>query len=163
MLKSRKLPCERCGREVAIRSKGLCPACRAIQLREEGKSKNRKKKVSESCLGDFFSHHITTLESHPYSELSGKRIHSPSSVNIAHIFPKRQAGGFPSIKCHPSNYVYLTWDEHNRFDKLVDENRMGEFREEFSDLLPLLRERIQILLPHITEEGRKLYDRIKNI
>jgi hypothetical protein len=160
-LKSVPLPCDNCGRTVNIRSKGLCPACRYRQ-RGKDKSPTTKRESKRRCLKKYFESHVESLGKHPYSELSGKYINTPSALNIAHIFPKRSGGGFPSVMCHSDNFVYLTWEEHTRFDELLDSNRMDELRDEFSEILPLLRGRISRILPEVEESGSML-DRVLSI
>lgn len=163
---NRKLyPCKECGREVPIRSKGLCPSCRQKQKEEQGDTKVstpirkfnpktlEKRKENRKCLDGYFSYHIEILNKRPYSEESRHPIVSPASVNVCHIFPKRI---YKSIQCNLDNCVYLTWGEHTRFDKLLDELDFELLEEEFPVAWEKVVERVKKLLPLILEK-KKLY------
>jgi len=154
----RKLyPCKECGAKVPIRSKGLCPPCREVQRRNQGEetmltrktpikksfkvNKERKEKLSK-----FFEAHINFLKSNPFCFETGERIYDPSRLNIAHLFPKRK---YHSVEDHSSNVVYLSWDAHTRFDRLVDTNNFDRLQKEF----PKSFERMKKVLPLVEEKG----------
>jgi hypothetical protein len=61
---------------------------------------------------------------------------------IAHILSK---SGYPSVATCPLNIIYLCAFEHSKFD-LQTERFMKE-----SQISNLIKERVQLLLPHLTE------------
>ncbi len=105
------LPCCECGRLVAVRSKGLCPACRKKDL---PKKTYRKKKVEG--LSDFYAGHIEKIKEVGMS-YTGSPIHFASSCNVCHVFPKRI---YKSVAMDDDNIVYLTDGEHGVFDRYLD-------------------------------------------
>lgn len=135
----------------------MCTACRAKETgglkRSTFKSPTSKSKVDYSA---FFARHIAILGKHPYSQNSGKRISNPSKLNICHILPKRKTGGFPSVAEEDLNIVYLTWDEHTRFDGLLFSAEYGKIAEEMPTLFGLLQDRIPKLL-EICRESNKMF------
>ncbi len=106
-----------------------------------------------STLKGYFTYHLEVLKSKPFSVQSGKRIYTPSSVNICHILPKRKYG-FPSLATVIENCNYLTWEEHARFDNLFDTQRFDKLEEEFDKAwigkLPI----IQKLMEICTDKGK---------
>jgi len=112
-MKKRMLPCEICGREVAIRS----------GIRKEGSYKGKKccgvckKKFdsddSKKGRGDFFGMMIRRLSENPYCENCGCVIdygymgHS----NIAHILSK---GRYKSVSVEPLNILFLCAGKNDR-------------------------------------------------
>jgi hypothetical protein len=154
----RKLyPCKECGAKVPIRSKGLCPPCREMQRRSQGEETmlTRKTPIKKSFkvdkerkekLSKFFEAHINFLKSNPFCFETGERIYDPSRLNIAHLFPKRK---YHSVEDHSSNVVYLSWDAHTRFDRLVDTNNFDRLQKEF----PKSFERMKKVLHLVEEKG----------
>ena len=63
---------------------------------------------------------------------------------IAHILPKREEYGFPSVAIHPQNKIFLCIDCHTDFD-----NRGREHVLKMKSL-PIMKERVKALLPHLT-------------
>lgn len=169
MDKNKLYPCEECGTLVKIRSKGLCGGCRQKQRLGDGTlvtkkytikpiTEKRKQKRSDErgCLHAFFEFHITQLEKKPFSEESGKIISEPSATNICHLLPKRKEGGFPSVQCVIDNCIYLTWEEHNQFDKLLDERNYTKLEELFPKSWKKACEKLKKLLP-LSLERNKMY------
>lgn len=166
----RKLyPCIVCGTKVPVRSKGKCGLCRQMERIESGDlttkkytiapiTNKRKKQRSEErgCLGTFFEFHIRQLERHPFSEESGKLIAEPSATNICHLLPKRKEGGFPSVQCNLDNFVYLTWEEHTLFDKLLDNREYKKLEENFPKTWKIVCSRLKKLLS-LCQERNKMY------
>ena len=154
----RKLyPCKECGAKVPIRSKGLCPPCREIQRRSQGEETmlTRKTPIKKSFkvnrerkekLSKFFEAHVNFLKSNPFCFETGERIYDPSRLNIAHLFPKRK---YHSVEDHSNNVVYLSWDAHTRFDRLVDTNNFDRLQKDF----PKSFERMKKVLPLVEEKG----------
>ena len=79
-------------------------------------------------LNKFFYAHIEFLSQHPFCYETGEHIYTPSRLNIAHLFPKRK---YRSVEDHSDNVVYLSWDAHTRFDRLVDTNNFDRLEKEF--------------------------------
>lgn len=65
---------------------------------------------------------------------------------ISHILPKRKEHGFPSVDTHPSNVMFLCGHDHNCFD-LKGKDFILKMK-----LLPVIKERVQVLLPLLTPE-----------
>ena len=103
--------------------------------------KERKEKLNK-----FFEAHVNFLKSNPFCFETGERIYDPSRLNIAHLFPKRK---YRSVEDHSSNVVYLSWDAHTRFDRLVDTNNFDRLQKEF----PKSFERMKKVLPLVEEKG----------
>ena len=159
----RKLyPCGECGREVPIRSKGKCPLCRAKEMgvdkpkktyyipQRTEKNKEKRKRERE-CLGDFFEVNIEELKKYPYSNESGDYIIEPSSLNIAHLLPKSR---YKSVQCHPNNCMYYTWNEHSKFDNLLDKREFEKLEKEFPNSWRIVCDKMEELLPLIKETGK---------
>ena len=154
----RKLyPCKECGTMVPVRSKGLCPPCREMQRRNQGEETmlTRKTPIKKSFKVDkerkekltkFFEAHVNFLKSNPFCYETGEHIYDPSRLNIAHLFPKRK---YHSVEDHSSNVVYLSWDAHTRFDRLVDTNNFDRLQKEFPKSFEIMKK----VLPLVEEKG----------
>lgn len=154
--------CENCGREVSIRStikdgdhkgKKVCGGCRSILTGSFLKSRSVKKNPVEG-LDRYFDYHISACR---FSEESGKPIPEPTVVNVCHIFPKR---AYPSIAGDLENVVYLTWQEHHDFDKLLDQHDWSGLEREFPNCWYDVCVRAANLTRRVTERGklRTLYE-----
>ena len=166
-------PCKKCGTKVPIRSKGLCGICRQNQRKEEGtlpqykkkikpfKASNKaKRKEERGCLGVYFEYHLEELNRMPSSIESKKPIYSPTVANIAHLLPKRKTGGFPSVQCNIENAIYLTIQEHNHFDKLLDEGNFERLEKDFKNSWDYICLKYKKLLD-LCIERNKLYFKLK--
>lgn len=154
---------EGCEWEGAILSKKLCPMHRSMELGKDKKPKKKyyipkqteknkvKRKKARECLGEFFRDTIEKLKANPYSDESGDYISDPSSLNIAHIFFKRQ---YKSIQCNHNNYMNYTFAEHTKFDRYLDTRNFKKLEEEFSNTWDLVCNKIVLLLPIIEERGK---------
>lgn len=163
-------PCKECGRKVQIRSKGMCSTCRVIQLQKERpkvykkpiKSKpsfgGGRNKEQQKLLKDYFDTQLEKLRSNPYSQESGNPIRYPSKANICHILFKRKQGGFPSIAHDLDNCVFLTLEEHSRFDQLLDQAKFDVLEKEFPKVWNC--EKISVLLNKCIERN-KFYFKLK--
>lgn len=131
-----------------MRSKGLCVWCREKQRRAEGEitmsTRKTKPKSDKKELDEFFDRHVELLKQNPRSSESGKPIHNPSRLHIAHLMPKRV---YKSVQTLDANTAYLTWQEHSDFDKLLDQHRFEELEKKFPrtwnsllKVLPLCKE-----------------------
>lgn len=110
-MKGKSYKCGRCGREVAVRSKGLCPACRAAEKKPAVRS--RKNRPSYS---GFYAKMLEVLQMGGMSA-TGRAIHEPSVCNVCHILPKRT---YKSVAEDADNIIFLTSDEHTKFDRYLD-------------------------------------------
>ena len=107
---------------VKIRSKGLCPSCRSKEMQ---KKVCRKKK--REGLSDFFGEMIELLRMSGIS-YTGRSIYEPSVCNVCHILPKRI---YKSVAKERMNIIFLTEEEHTRFDHLLDCMEFDKLEEEF--------------------------------
>lgn len=103
--------CDRCGREVQIRStlKGgdkVCPLCYS----KEKPLKGGFRKEKRDDLKVYFEYHIPRACK---CENCGKGITSPASTNVAHILPK---SFFKSVRSNLKNFMYLCGDCHQMYD-----------------------------------------------
>ena len=156
-----------CDTEQPILSKGLCNFHRMQERKAEGtlpvyKNKinpytikaKEKRTAERSELPSFFQDQIEILSKNPISQQSGKAISAPNSLNICHILPKRKGGGFPSVQSHPDNVLYLTWDEHTRFDALLDRRDYSTLEQEFDVVWPIAIEKVRKLIDIVTERNK---------
>jgi len=156
-----------CETEQAILSKGLCNFHRMQERKADGtlpvyknqiRSFNLKSKDTRSQerndLPEFFQNQIEILSKNPVSQQSGVTISTPSSLNICHILPKRKGGGFPSVQSHPENVLFLTWEEHTRFDTLLDRRDYNTLEKEFDRAWPIVIGKLGILLDVVTERNK---------
>jgi hypothetical protein len=136
----------------------MCTPCRSNFLKsQEGyvpktyTIKASPRKQRDTCLEGYFEVNISLLNKTKRSEESGNRINEPSKVNICHIFPKRK---YKSVQCNLDNVLFLTWDEHSRFDKLLDELRLDDIKREFPNAWENMTIKVRKLLPQVVEVGK---------
>ena len=148
--------CEKCGRLVKVRSKGLCPSCRSKELRESKKENKEKvlhkkkvyRKNTNPELSGFFRIMLDEL-SEVRMSMTGKPIHFPTVCNVCHILPKRI---YKSVATERDNVIFLTDEEHNRFDRLLDEMDFDSLEKEFGAIwMYAVR---KILNMNVKEKGR---------
>ena len=82
------------------------------------------------------------------SEESGFPIYEPSRFNVCHLVDK---GRHPSVQGCLDNYVYLTWEEHQRLDVLLFSHRFSDVEKEFKNSWKIICERYKKVLPLCTE------------
>lgn len=117
MIKSKK--CKECDKPVF--SKGLCQFHSKSKLisKGEGRIKQKRESTVEKSAEKrelrevYFDYHI---ERCTRSEESLKQISNPTRANICHLIDK---GRHPSLQDNLDNYIYLTFEEHQDFDKLL--------------------------------------------
>lgn len=103
--------------------------------------KNKLHRKSQSAIRDaYFEFHIKSCTE---SEESGRRISDPTRANICHLFDKSR---HPSLQGCLDNYVYLTLDEHTRFDKLLYDHEFAKLELEFPKIWPEVVNRMHNLL-----------------
>lgn len=153
--------CEKCGRLVPIRSKGLCPSCRSKELPPKEKKNitvkkkaNRGKKNVNPELSGFFCSMLEVLSESRMS-YTGRPIYYPSVCNVCHILPKRW---YKSIATDKDNIVFLTEDEHTRFDRFLDCLEFDKLENTFPIVWNRALSQIKLMLDEgrIQEKGRLL-------
>lgn len=145
-MKAKPLPCQLCGRESSFRStikkgenkgKKVCAGCKisndgnSFSNTTSGKLKpmtdkaKAKHKERSARRGPYFDHHMQRVT---HSMENGHPIREPGRVNICHLFDK---GRHPSLEAHLENFVYLTWEEHTKFDTYLYTHKFTNIEEEF--------------------------------
>ena len=151
--------CTSCGREdQPWFSKKRCKNCATIEDSKPLKrgstikkqtEKNKANRKSQSTIRDvFFEYHIRNCRS---SEHSGTIIFFPTRANCCHLFDKAR---HPSVQGNLINCVYLTLDEHTRFDQLLYSNEFDKLEEEFPNAWKSASGRMVLLLPEVKEETK---------
>ena len=158
MIQQKKKICKNCQTEQYIFSKGRCQKCATIEDSKPLKrcstikkqtEKNKLYRKSQSTIRDvYFSYHILNCRS---SEHSGSIIFFPTRCNIAHLFDKAR---HPSVQGNLINCLYLTLDEHTRFDQLLYSNEFDKLEEEFPNAWASAKGRMKLLLPAVKEETK---------
>lgn len=159
----KKKICKSCGTEQYIFSKGRCKSCATkedfkplartpiIQKKytiSKQTQKNKEYRKSQSAIRDeFFIYHIPLCK---YSEEDGSRIYEATRANICHLFYKRV---YKSVQANVNNFVYLTLDQHTRFDQLLDKNDFKALEREFK-CWNIVVQRMKNLLPEVKEMGK---------
>lgn len=142
---AKKYKCERCGKEVLIRSKGLCQYCRSKELPPKEKKRitsSYKKKVVNPDLSGFFRLMLEKLEDSRIS-YTGKPIHFPTVCNVCHILPKRF---YKSVATEEQNIIFLSDSEHTRFDHLLDCLEFDKLEQEFPGVWKIALDRIKTMM-----------------
>jgi hypothetical protein len=158
MIPVKNKKCISCGREdQPWFSKKRCKQCASKDYKIPKISpKKRIEKKEQSDIRDvYFTYHISKCRK---SEESGVPIYEPNRTNICHILPKRT---YKSVQGHFDNYIYLTLDEHTRFDKLLDEMEFDKLKKEFPSAIIILYLRFKKLIPFVTETDGKLFNNLK--
>jgi hypothetical protein len=158
MIQQKKKICKNCQTEQYIFSKGRCQRCATIEDSKPLKrgstikkqtEKNKIYRKSQSEVRDvFFEYHIRNCRS---SEHSGTIIFFPTRANCCHLFDKAR---HPSVQGNLINCVYLTLDEHTRFDQLLYSNEFDKLEEEFPNAWKSASGRMVLLLPEVKEETK---------
>ena len=137
---SKLYPCKECGKEVPIRSKGLCPVCREKQRRDAGEetmstrthsitkmTPKRQKKLTDKkkVLDPFFAYHIEQIKKTPYCRNCGDSLIGIRS-EVAHVLPKRETMN-PEVMNNLDNAMYLCSQvSNNNCHKQFDDNQASE-------------------------------------
>ena len=124
IIKNKK--CIECGREdLPHFSRKRCIYC---AKKSYTTNKKTPKIVDKSNLDSYYDKKIKESKTHPYSFESGLFISNLSRKNICHLLPKRT---YKSVEDNEDNFVLLTFEEHSKFDHLLDKFRFGQLQEEF--------------------------------
>lgn len=169
-MQQKKKICKSCQTEQYLFSKGRCKICtgkedqkplQRTQIKQKAyrivpqTQKNKDFKKERSGIRDaYFEHHINLCER---SEESGKSIYEPTRANICHLFDKSR---HPSLQGNLNNFVYLTLDEHTRFDQLLYTHEFEKLEKEFPKAWLKVCERMKELLS-LCEEKTKFYFKIE--
>jgi len=158
MIQQKKKICKNCQTEQYIFSKGRCQRCATIEDSKPLKrgttikkqnDKNKANRKTQSAIRDvYFDYHIRNCRS---SEHSGTIIFFPTRANCCHLFDKAR---HPSVQGNLINCVYLTLDEHTRFDQLLYSNEFDKLEEEFPNAWKSASGRMVLLLPEVKEENK---------
>lgn len=151
--------CISCGREdQPWFSKKRCQRCAKIEdskplkrgstIKKQTEKNKSYRKSRYAIRNDYFDHHINLCK---VSEESGVLISNPTKANICHIFDKAR---HPSVQANLDNYVYLTVDEHTRFDQLLYQHDFERLGQEFPNCLPKVLHRIEIVSGVCTEKTK---------
>lgn len=158
-MKGNNKKCISCGREdQPWFSKKRCKRCATIEDSKPLKrgstikkqtEKNKLYRKSQSAIRDaYFDYHIRNCRS---SEHSGTIIFFPTRANCCHLFDKAR---HPSVQGNLINCVYLTLDEHTRFDQLLYSNEFDKLEDEFPNAWKSASGRMVLLLPEVKEETK---------
>ena len=124
MIKSKK--CSECDRPSF--SKGLCQLHQPKKgIKQNRESTQEKSAIKKEKRDGYFEYH---LERCTRSEESFKQISNPTRANICHILPKSI---HPSVQDNLENYVYYSFTEHERFDKLLFSLEFEKLEKEFKN------------------------------
>lgn len=104
-----------------------------------------KKKAKSEVLSVYFNHHISKIVR---SEESGRIIYEPNRCNVCHLLPKRN---HKSVQAHLENVVYLTLDEHTKFDSLFFTCDFEKLEQSFPNAWPIVIRRLEIVMKACTE------------
>lgn len=161
MIKSKK--CKLCDKPAF--SKGLCSThSNKNSLKKSGRIKNSRqktfdrKKEQSDIRNEYFDYHIEKCFK---SEESNLLINQPNRSNICHLIDK---GRHPSLQDNLINCIYLTFSEHERFDKLLFSLEFEKIEKEFKNSWQKTCEKYLILLPlckestNFTRELKKYLD-----
>lgn len=125
--------CIKCGREdLPHFSNKRCYYC---ARKSYSKPKQVVKTEEKSELDTYYDTKIKESRIEPFSFESGKTIYNISRKNICHLLPKRT---YKSVSSHDENFVLLTFEEHTRFDHLLDKFRFEDLANEFPKTLAKL-------------------------
>lgn len=110
-----------------IKSKTTNIKSKSKSIKSFRESTVERKKEKSELRSIYFDYHIDKCT---HSEESGKPINDPTRSNICHIIDK---GRHPSLQDNLDNYIYLTFNEHERFDYLLFSLRFQDLEKEFKN------------------------------
>lgn len=89
---------------------------RALKLKGAATPKEEREK--KDATGVFYANQLKQAPDH--CEECGKSLAGTKAINpraiVAHIIPKREKGGCPSVALHPNNRAFLCGSDHTDFD-----------------------------------------------
>lgn len=118
------------------------------KVSEKKKSKAGEEKERKKNLTEFYNECLNRM---PHNcEESGEPLFESTIINprtvCCHILSKSK---FPSVECNFDNIIYLSALMHSLFD-LQTERSMKDFK-----IAPLIKERVKLLLPLLTQDEIK--------
>lgn len=160
MIQQKKKICKNCQTEQYIFSKGRCQRCATIEDSKPLKrgatikkqtDKNKSYRKSQSEIRDrYFDFHISLCKA---SDESGVSIPNPTRANICHLFDKAR---HPSVQANIYNCVYLTLDEHTRFDQLLYQHEFDKLEQEFPNAWEKAK-RAMVMVSYAVTERTKFF------
>lgn len=135
MIKRNKCTESNCNRFVFKKDKCDIHQPKTFIKKSRPETKARKKEVSIK-RSEYFDYHISRCK---FSEESLIPISNPTRSNICHILPKST---HESLGEDIRNYIYLTQEEHNRFDNLLFKHAFEKLEQEFPRSWKLVKERL---------------------
>jgi len=125
------------------------------------KEENKQPDIHQEELDKWFDARIAEAKEHPFCEECGcsvaNQLNSKDNwvrrASIAHIFPKRKIGGFPSVSCHEFNWVLLCIDHHHSLDSSWDAARKMK-------VWPMVVDKARLFSDTITEPRGKIPDEL---
>lgn len=168
MIKSKKCSIEICN--LPAFSKGFCKKhCNFKDLKSSKKEiKSKVKSIKSSRESTNIENKETSLKRDVYfeyhiskctnSDESGNPINNPNRSNCCHIIDK---GRHPSLEDNLENCLYLTFSEHERFDKLLFSLEFAKLDKEFPNSMKIIR-KIGNKLLDLCEENTVLTRALNN-
>lgn len=160
MIKQKKKICKSCDTEQFIFSKGRCKKCATIEdskplnrgaviKKQTEKNKSHRKSQSE-IRNTYFDFHLGLCKA---SDESGVPIPNPTRANICHLFDKAR---HPSVQANIYNCIYLTLDEHTRFDQLLYQHEFDKLEQEFPNAWEKAK-RAMVMVSYAVTERTKFF------
>jgi hypothetical protein len=118
-----------------------------------------KRKELRKDFPEFFINAIEKLKLSPFCKESGEYISNISAINCAHIFPKRT---YKSVATNFENIILFSWENHAKFDALLDCLDFERLAVEFPNSWPIVLKQVKSILGNVTECG-KLHSKFKNL
>lgn len=154
MIKLKNKTCIICGREdQPWFSKKRCKGCASKSYAKASTIPKKTKKTYTS----FFKECAIVLPN--FCQESGKPLNI-NAFNCAHIFPKRK---YKSIDEDFDNIIILDLQHHTTLDNHLDKMEFDKIKEKLPNTYKIIMERLDILLPSITETDGKLYQKCLEI
>jgi hypothetical protein len=146
--------CKGCNKNCKIFSKGFCLPCSKKSFKSIKRTSDRgaeKRKEERSDYPEFFQTAIEQFKQHPYCAETGKRIWGVTSVNCAHLYPKRK---YKSVALHFSNLICLSWEMHTLLDSYLDTRQLDKIEKEMPNTWEVIKRKVIILKDQVLETGK---------
>lgn len=147
-------PCKGCLKLSKIFSKGCCLACSKKTFKAIKHTSVRgvaKRQEERSEYPEFFIEAIRRFKLNPYCTETGKRIWDISSVNCAHLYPKRK---YKSVALNFDNLICLSWEMHTLLDRYLDTMQLNKIEEEMPNTWKVIKEKVGLLKDKVLEIGK---------
>lgn len=146
--------CKSCQLPSKIFSKGCCLACSKKTFKVIKHTSVRgvaKRQEERSEYPEFFIEAIKRFNLHPYCTETGVRLWSITSVNIAHLYPKRK---YKSVAVDFDNVICLSWEMHTLLDSYLDTMQIDKIKEKMPNTWKVIKEKVVLLKDKILETGK---------